>query len=204
MDLEHIKTRIKHRDKKPLGIKEEYSVLIPIIEVDGQLQLLYEMRSENLETQPGEISFPGGKIEKGETAKEAALRETMEELKIPKGKIDFIGDLDYLVSNYNVLIHSFAGFLNVSDLKFINYNKEEVKEIITIPISFLTDEEPDVYKKRFQIKLEDDFPYDLIPNGKNYDWREGEYPIYFYEYKDYIIWGFTALLTENFIRIIRD
>ncbi len=204
MDLEKIKSKIKYRDKKPLGIKETYSVLIPVIKIDDQLNLLFEMRSEDLGTQPGEISFPGGKIEDGETPKEAALRETMEELRIPKGKIKIIGDLDYLISPYNVLIYSYAGFLDIKDLKYINFNEEEVQEVIKVPLSFFNEEEPDIYKKKFEIILEDDFPYHLIPNGKNYSWREGEYPIYFYEYEGYTIWGFTARLTRNFMEIIDD
>lgn len=204
MDLEKIKSKIKYRDKKPLGIKETYSVLIPVIKIDDQLNLLFEMRSEDLGTQPGEISFPGGKIEDGETPKEASLRETMEELRIPKGKIKIIGDLDYLISPYNVLIYSYAGFLDIKDLKYINFNEEEVQEVIKVPLSFFNEEEPDIYKKKFEIILEDDFPYHLIPNGKNYSWREGEYPIYFYEYEGYTIWGFTARLTRNFMEIIDD
>ena len=204
MDLEKIKSKIKYRDKKPLGIKETYSVLIPVIKINDQLNLLFEMRSEDLGTQPGEISFPGGKIEDGETPKQAALRETMEELRIPKGKIKIIGDLDYLISPYNVLIYSYAGFLDIKDLKYINFNEEEVQEVIKVPLSFFNEEEPDIYKKKFEIILEDDFPYHLIPNGKNYSWREGEYPIYFYEYEGYTIWGFTARLTRNFMEIIDD
>jgi len=45
-----------------------YAVLIPIIEVDGKDHILFEVRSQNI-TQPGEVSFPGGRVEMGETFK---------------------------------------------------------------------------------------------------------------------------------------
>jgi len=52
---------------KALGIESYFSVLISLIEVEGSTHLLFEQRSNHLTRQPGEISFPGGKVEPGET-----------------------------------------------------------------------------------------------------------------------------------------
>ena len=54
------------------------AVMIPVMETPEGLHLLFEVRSEKLEHQPGDICFPGGGIEEGETPEEAALRELTE------------------------------------------------------------------------------------------------------------------------------
>ena len=63
------------------------SVLIPIINIDGSHFILFEVRSKSLRSQPSEISFPGGMIEKGESPIEACIRETCEELGTTKDNI---------------------------------------------------------------------------------------------------------------------
>lgn len=52
--------------------------------------------------------------------------------------------------------------------------------------------------------IREKFPYEKIPGGKNYDWKQGKYSVYFYEYQEYIIWGMTAKITKNFIDIIKS
>ncbi|RKD29565.1 NUDIX hydrolase [Thermohalobacter berrensis] len=203
MDLKHIKNVISKRKNKPLGIKSDFAVLLPLIYDNGKLSILYEVRAKHLDTQPGEISFPGGGVEKGETFLEAAIRETVEELNIKKDNIEIIGKLDYLISPFNFSIHPFVGVLNEVDKKNIMYNKDEVDNIFTVPIDFFINNKPTLYNMTLKPNLTDDFPYHLIPNGKDYDWRVGKYPVYFYKYRDYIIWGITARITKNFIDIIR-
>lgn len=56
-----------------------YSVLMPFVTTENGDALLLEIRSDNVK-QPGEICFPGGRIESGETPAETAVRETCEEL----------------------------------------------------------------------------------------------------------------------------
>ena len=60
-----------------------FAVLVPVVEKEGELFILLEVRSQRVGRQPGEVCFPGGRFEPGETAAECALRETYEELGIP-------------------------------------------------------------------------------------------------------------------------
>ncbi len=53
------------------------------------------------------MSFPGGQVEENESFKEAAIRETIEELNILEENIEVIGELDYVVSYYNSTVHAF-------------------------------------------------------------------------------------------------
>lgn len=203
MDFLGIKEKIENREVKALGIKHNYAVFLPILEIEEQLHILYEVRAFDMDIQPGEISFPGGEVEKGEIYKDAAVRETIEELGISRDKISIIGELDYIISPYNFILKPFAGVLSNIELKDLNLNKSEVNHVFTVPIRDLMDFKPSIYYANISPEPEEDFPYHMIPKGENYDWRRGRYPIYFYKYKDYIIWGMTAAITKNFIDIIK-
>ncbi len=204
MYIDLIKKKIKHSPIKPLGVKGKYAIFMPIIEIEDRLHLLYEIRAEEMGTQPGEVSFPGGRIEPGETAREAAVRETEEELGVSGTNIELFGQLDYLIPPFNIALYPFAGHLKISKLDQLNINKAEVKEIFTVPLNYFLKNEPETHTIRCRHEVNENFPYHLIRNGKNYDWRDFEYPVNFYKYKEYIIWGMTARFTTNLINKIKN
>lgn len=198
-DLEKFKNRklnICGRD-----LYREFSVLVPIVERADGHSLLFEVRSENLNNQPNEICFPGGKIEASEDNMKAAIRETSEELLLPENKIKVVGELDTLVTPFNTLIYPFAGMLY--DYQG-TYNTDEVKETFYVPLSFLMEAEPLCHNIDIEMKPREGFPYEMIQMGRNYPWGKGKYPAYFYTYKDKIIWGITARITKNFIELLKD
>lgn len=202
MKIEHIIGKFKNRIPNPIEIKKEYSVLIPLVKNNENWEIIYELRSQKI-TQPGEISFPGGRVENHETYKQAAIRETIEELNIGETNIEIIGELDYLVSYENIRINCFLGIISGIDVDSINPNKDEVDHIFTVPLDFFLETEPDNYYLSVRTVLNEEFPYNLIPNGKDYSWRDGKKSVQFYHYKDYIIWGYTAKMTKQFIDIIK-
>ncbi|MBS4537667.1 CoA pyrophosphatase [Clostridium sp. D2Q-11] len=200
--LNNIINLIKNREAKPLGIHADFSVLIPLIYREGELHILYEVRAHHLSTQPGEISFPGGRVEMGETFLEAAIRETMEELNIERENIEIINQTDYIVMPFNIGIYPFLGIIKGIEFENIRFSIDEVSEIFTVPLKYFLENEPEEHNMAIEPQVGEDFPYHLINNGKAYDWRTGIYPVYFYNYRDYIIWGMTARITKNFIDII--
>ncbi|MFA5577441.1 MAG: CoA pyrophosphatase [Tissierellaceae bacterium] len=204
MDIEHIIEKLKDRTPKPLDIRNRYSVLIPIINNKGRLEIIFELRSKDLTQQPGEISFPGGEVEGMESYRDAAIRETMEELNIGRENIEIIGELDYLVSHAGITIHCFVGTIEKIDIGEIEPSKDEVDHIFTVPLDFFLNTEPDKYQLELETVLNEEFPYNLIPNGKDYNWRSGKNIVMFYHYGGYIIWGFTAKMMNNFAHTIRD
>ncbi|MBZ2174608.1 CoA pyrophosphatase [Schnuerera sp. xch1] len=203
VDIDDVIRKIENRIPQPLDIKKEYAIVVPMININGSWELIYELRDKNLNRQPGEISFPGGQLEKGETYRDAAIRETMEELNIEYKNINIIGELDYLVSRDNTTIHSFLAIIQNIDVDDIRPNKGEVDHIFTVPIEFFLNDEPKLYYIELHPAISNDFPYNLIPNGKDYDWKIDRHSVYFYHYNDYIIWGYTAKVTKNFIDIIK-
>ena len=95
MTIEEMKDYFSHRE---LGLQEaagEYAILVPLVQWEGQRCLLFETRADTLVGhQPGEVCFPGGRREHGETPRETALRETWEEIGIPPEEIRVLAPLD--------------------------------------------------------------------------------------------------------------
>lgn len=198
---EKIKQAILNYRAEPLGKQKHFSVLIPLFEKEGEWHLLYEVRSD-LISQPGDTSFPGGKVEEGESYSEAAVRETVEELQIDSAQIELIGELDYIV-NDGIIIHAFVGVLNCFDLEKAEPNAE-VSYLFPLSLDFLMTNEPTYHPVELEIKLTEDFPFHLMANGENYQFRQTYHAIPFYNLPNgEFLWGYTANLTHRFIEIIK-
>ncbi|HXN56862.1 MAG TPA: CoA pyrophosphatase [Myxococcales bacterium] len=70
------------------------AVLVPLLPREDAVELLFTSRSAELKTHAGQVSFPGGSIESGETPREAALREAREEVGLDSAHVEVIGELD--------------------------------------------------------------------------------------------------------------
>jgi len=199
-----IKQLLQHR---PVGILDDLdsvksAVMLPLIEHQGKLSLLFEVRSYQLKGQPGEICFPGGHMEKQDASpQDAAVRETSEELGIRPEDIEVLGGLDVLVTPFRLFLYPYVGCIrnNVP----LNPPKEEVAEIFFVPLDYLCQTKPTISYTKVEMSPVRDFPTHLLPNGKDYNWRSGRYPVYFYTYDQYIIWGLTARILHHFLKVIK-
>jgi 8-oxo-dGTP pyrophosphatase MutT (NUDIX family) len=183
-------------------------VLIPLVNKGGELYLLYQVRADELKKQPGEIAFPGGKMEKGETPEQTAVRETCEELLVPESAVRLIAQLDYIVSYSNFTMYSCLGEIESGALT-AEPNRAEVKETFLVPLSFFIENEPEVYVNRVVPSIAKGFPLEKIHFKDGYSWREGKATVPIYTWRDpdagtdRIIWGLTARLTSSFIELIK-
>ena len=110
MDL--IRSTYHDRKAGPINKFHRFAVLIPLIErEDGNVDVLFETRAQELDAQPGEICFPGGAMEGGESPLETALRETCEEIGVAADDIEIIGQMDSL-NNADLQIDVFVGSYN--------------------------------------------------------------------------------------------
>lgn len=191
--------------RKPKIIDEDsyqkYAVLVPIIKTDQGLCFLFEERAKTLMRQPGEICFPGGKLEENETSLECAIRETVEELMITQEQIEIIGPGDIFISPYNTIIYPYLGKIYQYDDTF---SIEEVESVIKVPLEYFINNEPQQFKSKLINNLPEDFPYEWIPHGKNYPWSTGSNSILFYHYNEKIIWGFTARIVKSIVDLIKE
>jgi len=192
----------RNREPKSLGSYQYYSVLVPLVEKDGELYVLYEVRAENLRRQPGEVCFPGGRIENNESAEACAVRETSEELNIRPEDIRIIAQMDFLHTYSNFTLYSLLGVIDHNVVKEIVVNPDEVKEIFLVPVSFLAENEPEIYCFDVLPNIGPDFPYEKINLSNGYNWRKGRSTVPIYRYGDRVIWGLTARITNHLMDLV--
>lgn len=197
MKVEQIKKLMKDKRAVPEGRYQVFGVLVPLIEDGESCQVLLEIRASTLRKQPGEISLPGGRREKGETPMGTAIRETSEELTIPKEAISVFGPLDYLVTPFNYIIYPFVGTIKKPYIEQIRGATGEVDEVFAVPLNFFLNTKPECYRLYTKLQIPQEFPFGLIPHGEDYNWSTGTYQVCFYYYNERIIWGITARILKN-------
>jgi len=198
-NLKHIKER--QPDILDYQTYSKYAIILPLVDYHGQESILFEVRSQQLNTQPGEICFPGGSVEsEDKDEKSAAIRETCEELNINEADIKIVAPLNILITPFNTSITPFLAQIN--DHKIISPNKDEVEEVFYVPLEFFLTTRPETYLAKVRLRPQENFPLNLIP--ENYNWREGTYPIHFYIYEDHIIWGITARIVNHFVQLLKQ
>lgn len=200
MNIDLIKSKMEDVEPYINGFEDmkRASVIIPIVEIEGKINILFEVRAKKLKSQPGDICFPGGEIDYLETPKEAALREIYEELNLKD--IEIVKELDTLVRHNGIIIHPFLGIVN--DIESLKLSQDEVDHVFYVPLDYLLNHKPLEVISKVELKRSEDFPYELIFNGKNYKFKDGEDKILFYNFEEYVIWGITAKMLNSFFRKI--
>lgn len=209
-DLELLKN--KFPEKPNILGKEEYfnsAVLISLINIDDELHFLFEKRAPNIR-QGGEICFPGGEIDSDDfSIEETVLRETKEEIGIDSENIQLIGMLDTLIGPRGITVDSYLGILNIKpeDCK-IDLN--EVEKVFTVPVSYFENNQPEEYtvltKSKFYFYDSKGNEDNLIPSdSSNRDsYFESRRKVLVYKTKGEIIWGITARLVYQIIRLLKN
>ena len=180
------------------------AVLVPLVRHNGRLGVLFEVRSAALNWQPGDICFPGGRIELDDAGpKAAALRETQEELSLPADAIDIIGPLNYMVSPIGVMIYPFAAY--IKDFDLVHPNHGEVADVFVAPLEYLLAAEPLTAHMELATRPLPDFPLNLLGDAYAREWkRRTTYPVLFYQYDGHVIWGLTARVLSGFLNICQS
>ena len=153
-------------------------VLVPLVLGDGEPELLFTQRTEEVETHKGQISFPGGMADKGDgDIVRTALREAEEELGIAPSLVDVKGLLDDLAVPSGFIITPVVGILR--GLPRLTPNPGEVAEAFTVPIGFFCKRE----------------------NGRSEsrEYRGLTREVWFYQHGTHNIWGATAMIVRQLI-----
>jgi 8-oxo-dGTP pyrophosphatase MutT (NUDIX family) len=162
------------------GFNLDAAVLIPIIRLDSEPHFLLTLRTEEVQTHKGQISFPGGMREEDESLEETALRETFEEVGIDRSRIEIVGKFhDYLSSN-GYRVTPFAGF--IEEPFTTTLQNREVAEVLMVPFRVFTD--PGKLRVERRLHL-----------GQMVD-------VFFFSYGAYEIWGLTARIIKDFLAIL--
>ena len=175
------------------------AVLIPLVARDGGFDIVLEVRAQHLKRQPGEVCLPGGRVEEGESACQAAVRETCEELLIDASQVEVVGELDRLEGPNGKVVQVVVGVLHDYTLTF---ELDEVDSVFTLSLEWLLAHEPVLYTSRLIPEAPDDFPWDLVPQGRAYPFKQRSADTYFYLGTEPLIWGFTAQVLNLFARVV--
>ncbi|MGI6257625.1 MAG: NUDIX hydrolase [Anaerovoracaceae bacterium] len=197
--MDDIEKIFRHRRTTTVGDHNFFAVLVPLVKHQEGWALLYEVRGKNLQRQPGEICFPGGAMEEGETPLQCATREACEELGVEREAIRVISKLDTLHTVSNFTIYCYLGELDTTHMEI---NTHEVESTFAVPLEFLIENPPEMHYMDMMPRVDDGFPYEKIDFQEGYRFRQGKADIPIYQFEDKVIWGITARITDNFIQVL--
>ena len=179
-----IQTVLSERRPKLLEDKDAVyrhgAVLIPFFRDGGEYRVLFTKRTDTVEAHGGQMSFPGGRIDEADRSLlDTALRETEEEIGVPRQSVTVLGrsdDARTLSSNY--IVHAFVGLIPYP-FRF-RVNAGEVKRIVEVPFRLFLDAE------------------EIIP----VEYEGKIYQNLAYKYDGEVIWGATARIMHNLVQIL--
>ncbi|MBK9207791.1 MAG: CoA pyrophosphatase [Anaerolineales bacterium] len=156
------------------------AVLVPLTYFQGEWNLLFTRRTDKVESHKGQVSFPGGACDEGETTPEqTALREAEEEIGILPGDVHVLGRLSQLITISSFRVSPIVGVIpwpytfKVAGI--------EVARVFTIPLPWLANKN----------------------NYWEFSLRESERSLIAYHpYDGELLWGATARMTVNFLKTL--
>lgn len=200
MQWDQIKTYLSGREPGLMDAPARFAVLVPLVEQDGELKILYEVRAAGMRRQPGEVCFPGGKIDGDETPEQCALRETWEELGIPADRITLLGRLDFIAHRANFIMYPILARVDGQALEHLNPNPAEVGETFLVPVEHLRTHPPQEYSYTLTPSTPENFPYELIGIPRDYKWQRGAENVPVYPWEGHVIWGLTGRITRHLMK----
>jgi len=198
-ELERLRRRFEGHQPGLLGARQSYAVLCPLAETPEGLSLLFEVRAPQLR-QGGEVCFPGGRMEAGETPVLCALRETEEELSIPRREVTVLGTPDFICNPRGFLLQPVLGLVSPAGMAAMRPSPAEVEEAFTVPLAFLRETPPEVWEYELAPQVPEDFPYGPVGIARDYPWSPGHTEVPIWHYQGHVIWGMTARLARELVK----
>jgi 8-oxo-dGTP pyrophosphatase MutT (NUDIX family) len=156
------------------------AVLIPLTHFGNEWHLLYTRRGDKVETHKGQVSFPGGACDPGEkTPEETALREAQEEIGIIPQDVHVLGRLASMITITSFNVTPVVGL--VPWPYAFKVENAEVARVFTMPLAWLADK-----NNRWEMNLP----------GREFGL------IVYHPYDGELLWGATALMTDNFLKAL--
>jgi 8-oxo-dGTP pyrophosphatase MutT (NUDIX family) len=191
-DMQHVLSRLSahavNRNEDSVEMSQEWvatarvsAVLVALVDHPDGPSVILTRRTDHLRNHPGQISFPGGRVEESESVHEAAVREAHEEVGLDPESVHIIGELDPLttfVSN-SLIIPIVA---RIEGVPSFSIQEEEVARVFMSPLHDLARE--DTYRNEWWSR------------------PQGDINIHFFELDDETVWGATGRILRQLIDVV--
>ena len=158
-------------------------VLLLLHPDDADPSVVLTVRRDHLPDHAGQVSFPGGRRERGESLSATALREAEEEINLPPASVGVLGALTPLfIPPSNFCVHPFVG--HTPSPASLHPTDAEVGRILQVPLARLLDPAARTTETR---------PL----NGRDVD-------VPYYDVAGHTVWGATAMMLAEFLAVVRD
>lgn len=183
MDLIHIRERFASYQPKglPVGELSPSAVLVPLVEGEDGLEVLFTLRPAGLPTHGGQVSFPGGRVDGGdEDAWATALRECKEELGVDPARVERLGVIDDYRTITHYHVKPCVGLLPRG--LSLSPDPREVEEVFSVPLA--------TFYEPARVRT-------MVSGRTGQDER-----IFFYLTQPHVVWGATAAMLTNLLDVL--
>lgn len=170
----------RQRDTVALPGFRHAAVLVPLLDSPDGLEVLFTVRSTELSNHAGQIAFPGGRVDPGETLLQAARRETVEEIGLQVPEASVLGALHDHPSPAGYVVTPLVGV--VAWPQRLTLNATEVEEAFSVPLTELLA---------------------LTPRSETRTLEHFSRVIHFYTWQRRLIWGMTGNILKDLLDTLR-
>lgn len=181
--IERIRSRLAEYQPRHLHSGfEEAGVLVAVTREDDP-RVILTRRTQHLSKHSGQVAFPGGRHEPGDhSLAETALRESSEEIGLPPGQVELIGQLSEVLSRYRIAVTPSVGLIP-PDLRFVP-DPHEIESVFSVPLRFFLEIPP--------------------TRVDHLGFEQYRLRVPCWEYQDYEIWGLSAIILMDFLTAVFD
>jgi 8-oxo-dGTP pyrophosphatase MutT (NUDIX family) len=168
------------------------AVLAALFEEAGEARLILTKRASSLRSHAGQVSFPGGRLDLGEDAPTAALREAYEEIALNPAQVSLEGWIHpvFTLVSASLIMPLVA---TVPSRPHVVASPAEVERVLDVPLRDLAD--PAIYhEERWN------FPGRPIPGSPA--GSDPSFPVWFFEVEGELIWGATARMIHELLQVV--
>jgi 8-oxo-dGTP pyrophosphatase MutT (NUDIX family) len=171
------------------------AVLVALFEEDGETRVVLTRRAAHLRSHRGEVSFPGGRLDPGEAPEDGARREAEEEIALDSGSVTVVGRLSELSTlSSSSRITPVVGVL--PGRPAVQPNPSEVARVFDESLATLAGD--DLFREEHWIRPGAPAPAHVVSHLA----EDGSFPVWFFELPDDTVWGATARMLVELLRLV--